>query len=340
MRLLPFLRRRVRLAAFLVFFAALLILVMALDARTTPSLANIGYLFLLSAVLVAAYLGAEWLIAGPYYEALGKAAKGEFSPLGLELPEPPPGEAPEPALLMERLRADAEGDIAMRRLAAREDVEFIAAWVHELKTPVSALRLMAESGELQRAEVLAEIDRLEDRLRKALGYARSSDFAVDSLVEAVDPERAVREVLRRLARSFIAKDLRPELPGPWFELRSDPKWLDFILEQLLSNAAKYSRQGGRVLVSMERDGRETRLIVADEGIGIRAEDLPRLFTRSFTGKNGRGDLAATGLGLYLSRKLCERLGHGLRLESEEGLGTRAILSFPRLSDWNEPARGE
>ncbi len=111
-----------------------------------------------------------------------------------------------------------------------------------------------------------------------------------------------------------------------------------MLEQLLSNALKYSHEGGRILVRMEEDAVETRLWVEDHGIGIKEEDVARLFTRSFTGANGRSDLSATGLGLYLTKKLADRLGHGLRLESRLGEGTRVCLSFPRLSDWHEPLR--
>jgi signal transduction histidine kinase len=337
---LRFLKRRARLVAFLVSLPIGLAAAVALDPRVGLRGGTAAYTALLGLALGATYLAADFLRSGRYYGEMERLARLETPLLDLEPPIAPKGESQETALLLARMRKDAYATIALSRRASREDVEFIAAWVHELKTPVSVLRLMAESGSLDPAEALAEIGRIEDRLRKALGYARSSDFASDSIMDDCDCEQATREVLRRLARAFIAKDIRPSLRGPWFRVRSDPKWLDFILEQLLSNAAKYSRRGGEVRIRMERDEAKVRLYVEDEGQGIRTEDLDRLFSRNFTGANGRKDLSASGLGLYLTKKLADRLGHGIAIESEEGRGTRVILCFPRLSDWHEPSRSD
>lgn len=285
----------------------------------------------------AAWLLRDWSKSAAARAELDRLTRSPEPVLGAELPEPPPGEDPAPLLLAARIRREAEAEVAARRAAAREDVEFLAAWVHELKTPVTALRLMAESGRLEAAEVLAELDRIEERLRKALGYARSSDFAADSRLAPLSLEAAVSAVLARLRRLFLGRGLSLELEGPFPEVSSDAKWLDFVLEQLLSNAAKYSPRGGRVRVRAEEGLEGANLLVEDEGPGIDPADLERVFSRGFTGRNGRADPGSTGLGLYLSRRLCERLGLGLSLEPREGGGLRARLFFPRLSDWHAPA---
>jgi len=335
---LRFLRRRAGLAIFLALQPLVLAAAAALDPRIGLRGGTAAYMAVLGLALGLAYLALDYFRAGRYYEELGRAARSASSILDLDIPSPPKGESEELAFLLARMRKEAYAAMAQGRRASREDVEFIAAWVHELKTPVSVLRLMAEAGDLDPAEVLGELGRIEDRLRKALGYARSSDFAADSVMDDCDCERAAREVLRRLARAFIAKDIRLAISGMTSKVRSDPKWLDFILEQLLSNAAKYSRQGGEVRVMLERDSAGSRIIVEDDGVGIPAEDIARVFSRSFTGSNGRAELSASGLGLYLSKKLADRLGHGIAIESREGAGTRATLSFPRSSDWLDPAR--
>lgn len=159
-----------------------------------------------------------------------------------------------------------------------------------------------------------------------LSYQRLGSDTVDLVLRRVELDRVLRGCVRKFAGLFIMKKLPLELEETRLEVLTDEKWLAFVIEQLLSNALKYTREG-RIHIFAE--GRS--LIIEDTGTGIAPEDLPRLGERGFTGYNGRAEKGSTGLGLYLCRRICNKLGHSLRFESELAHGTRAIIGF---SDYN------
>ena len=186
---------------------------------------------------------------------------------------------------------------------------------------VAALRLLLQSGGADSGALTAEVLRIEGYVEMALGYVRlegGSDFVLRSC----DLDEVVRGCVRKYAQMFILKKLPLDFEETGLEVLTDEKWLAFVIEQLLSNALKYTSSGG---IRIYAEGRA--LVVEDTGIGIAPEDLPRLGERGFTGYNGREDKKSTGLGLYLSRRVCEKLGHRLELESEPGRGTRAKILF-------------
>ena len=200
-------------------------------------------------------------------------------------------------------------------------------WAHQIKTPIAAMRLLLQQGEApDRAAVSAELFRIEQYVEMVLSYQRLGSDTVDLVLRRVELDRVLRGCVRKFAGLFIMKKLPLELEETQLEVLTDEKWLAFVIEQLLSNALKYTREG-RIHIFAE--GRS--LIIEDTGTGIAPEDLPRLGERGFTGYNGRAEKGSTGLGLYLCRRICNKLGHSLRFESELGRGTRAIIGF---SDYN------
>lgn len=223
------------------------------------------------------------------------------------------------------------------RAEQREYRDYIETWVHEVKTPIAAARLVAANNPNPGTEAMdAELGRVEDYVDQALYYARSSSVERDFQVRDVRLSDAVRAALRRNARTLIDAHMVPELTDLDFTVRTDPKWLEFMLGQLLGNAAKYGRPGEerpRVRIWGERretglDAWETVLFVEDNGIGIPAADLGRVFDKGFTGENGRRYARSTGIGLYLVRELASKMGLTVQAASEEGRWTRMAISFP------------
>lgn len=240
------------------------------------------------------------------------------------LPEPRgPVEAGYDSLLRELW--DEKARLGAEYSAARREAEdYYAMWVHQIKTPIAALRLLLQrEPRSDTAALRAELFRIEQYVEMVLSYQRLGAGTVDLVLRRTELDSVMRSCVRKYAPLFIAKKLPLELGETGLEAVTDEKWLAFVIEQLLSNALKYTEKGGiRILA----EGRS--LVIEDSGAGIAPEDLPRLGELGFTGYNGRAEHGSTGLGLYLCRRICGLLGHGLRFESELGRGTRAILSFP------------
>lgn len=217
--------------------------------------------------------------------------------------------------------------------------EYVETWVHEIKTPIAAAHLVARNNPSAVTDTIdTEVDAIEGYVEQALYYSRGTSLERDFQVREVVLADVVREALRHKMRTLIGANVTPVLDGLDVCVRADAKWLSFVVGQVLVNAAKYRRPGegaGHVRISAARretglDAWETVLSIADDGIGIPACDVGRVFDKGFTGENGRAFARSTGIGLYLVRELCEKMGLGVRLESEEGVGTTVFLSFPQM----------
>lgn len=237
---------------------------------------------------------------------------------------PPPGSVMEEeyqALVRELCRriTEEETEFSTER---RELNEYYALWAHQIKTPIAAMRLLLQA-DADADKLQGELIRVEQYVEMALRVLRLDEAESDLAIVRTELDTQIRQSVRRFARLFVLKKLRLESEPTGIVLESDPKWLSFLIEQLLSNAIKYTPPGG--LVRIRANGSE--LIIEDSGIGISAEDLPRVFEKGFTGFNGHEDRRSTGIGLYLCRRICGLLGFGIRLESEQGRGTRAIVDL-------------
>lgn len=213
---------------------------------------------------------------------------------------------------------------------AKEQKEYYSMWVHQIKTPIAALRLLLQekSEEINTSEEQDELFRIEQYVEMALQYIRLDSESTDFVIKKVDIDGVIKEVVHKYARLFIRKKVKLQYNEIHTEVLTDEKWLAFVIEQLLSNAIKYAA-GGTVIISMND---EKELIIEDTGIGINAEDLPRVFEKGYTGYNGHVNKHSTGIGLYLCYKIMKKLSHGIRIESEVGKGTKVFLSFPNELD--------
>ena len=254
-----------------------------------------------------------------------ESLRGQAALLMSLVPEPrEPGEAAYRELLLE-LDEDRRTAVSALDARMRESVDYYTMWVHQIKTPISAMRLILQEDESERGRALgAELFRVERYVELVLSYLRLGGTSTDYVIRQVDVDNVLRQAARKYAPLFIRGKVSLELNETGLRALSDEKWLQLVIEQVLSNAVKYA-PGGHVKVWSEGE----RLLVQDDGVGIAAEDLPRIFERGFTGYNGRMDKRATGIGLYLSQEICRKLGHTITVESKLGKGTRVTVGLAR-----------
>lgn len=204
-------------------------------------------------------------------------------------------------------------------------LDYFTMWAHQVKTPLAAMRLLLQGEEAPpRAELERELFATEGYVGMVLGYLRLGSPQNDLVLRPTPLDPVIRAGARRFARMFILKKLTFCYEGTGARPVSDAKWVGFILEQLLSNAVKYTPAGGRVTVATD----SRCLSVTDTGTGIRPEDLPRIFEKGYTGCNGRVEQTSSGLGLYLCAQAAKKLGCTIHASSTPGEGTRVELLFP------------
>lgn len=236
-----------------------------------------------------------------------------------------------------------EHQVHMQKIIAaqEEQKDYIDSWVHEIKVPLAASRLLLHAVEFDISD--EKYMQLENELGKIDGYveqvlyvARLDNFSKDYLIEETKLKSVLQPIMRSNANYFIQKKLRYQVIGENHSVLTDAKWIGFIFQQLLSNAIKYTPENGEIFILLDKSDKGVTLTVKDSGIGIPKEDLRRIFDKGFTGQNGRfSEMHATGLGLYLAQNLASQLGVELTAESTVGVGTAMTLFFPYVSYYQE-----
>ena len=223
-------------------------------------------------------------------------------------------------------------------IARLEEHDDILAWVHEMKSPMTAMRLMHEQIEpyTLREKIDIEWMRLHLLLDQRLHATRLSTIEKDNRFEKLKVQPIVIQEIQGFRSWCLEKGLAVEIGALEGTVVSDAKWLAFIIRQLLSNAVKYSKANTGIRISMEQDERGHQLLhIQDFGIGIKQEDLPRVFQKSYTGTVGREKTVSTGMGLYLANQAANKLGLELRLTSQLGKGTTATIQFPNENEYHK-----
>ncbi len=213
------------------------------------------------------------------------------------------------------------------RSAAREQeaLDYYTLWVHQVKIPISALELLTGQDTEENRAIREELFRVRQYTEMALCYARLGSSGSDYVIREYDLDAILRQALRKFGPQFIRRRLRLEYAPLNCKILTDEKWFLFVVEQVLSNALKYTRSGS---VTIGHAAPEL-LSIRDTGLGIAPEDLPRIFDRGYTGTNGRVDKSSTGIGLYLCRRICQNLGHRITALSQVGIGTEIRIDFHR-----------
>lgn len=322
----------------------------------TMSCIHLLYMYLIGArkqdVVYAAVLDAMIIIITVLAGFLEYSSKVKALSNALERPVEEQAQLPEAAddveMLYHRLlenqsiaRSESESSAAIRQSQMRD---YYSMWVHQIKTPISAMKLLLEAEREELGQLMCddeqsqcllsdnmdsfedELFRIEEYVSMALQYQRVSSTENDFVLEKVSVDGVIRDTIKKYAKIMIRRHIGMNYSGTVQEVYTDGKWLAFILEQLLSNAIKYTPQG---VVTIETAEEKDRFFITikDTGIGIKAEDLPRVFEKGYTGYNGHADKKATGIGLYLCRQMADKLGHTIRMESEIGKGTKVWIGF-------------
>jgi signal transduction histidine kinase len=224
-------------------------------------------------------------------------------------------------------------EINQYKFLQEEYREYIELWVHELKNPIASAKLIEQNNPLPATvSMLEEIEKIESYVEQALYYSRSNAVEKDYLVKEFCLKKLVSGVLKKNAKMFIENNVAVRTENLDVTVLCDAKWLAYILGQVMANAVKYARLAGAcVTVRAREEENAVHLTVEDNGIGIPPAEVPRIFDKGFTGSNGRRDEHATGMGLYIVKKLCDRLGLHIWAASVLGERTTICITFPKNS---------
>ena len=320
-RVLLYLKSRWRgIAAFAVFVAA---------SGVCAALYSLPF----EAVLYPALLVAAFAVVMAVLDILRTARRHSALSALRALPDDLSDYLPEPDTIAEEDLSDI-----IRRLEDRisrltddfsrreaDTINYYTMWAHQIKTPIASMHLILQKQDSEDSRRLrTELMRIEQYVEMVLCFLRLDSDSTDYVLKAYRLDDIIRPAIRKLAPQFIMKRLELDYETIDKQVLTDEKWLGFVIEQVLSNAVKYTERG-KVKISCEG----SKLIISDTGIGIAPDDLPRIFDKGYTGFNGRMDRKASGIGLYLCRRICNNLGHGITAESVPGQGTTITIELER-----------
>lgn len=260
------------------------------------------------------------------------AAKAKI-PYELDLPAPANQKERQYQQLIRALFEEYRKLDNQSRKSQRETQDYYSLWVHQIKVPISAMDLLLQTHPGPDTPALqGELFKVRRYVEMVLSYLRLESTTTDYVIRRCELDKIVRQGVRKFASLFILSQVKLEFTPTQLRVLTDEKWLGFALEQLLSNAVKYTKAGGTVRIYAKP---EQILVVEDTGIGIAPEDLPRIWDKGFTGLNGRMDQKSTGLGLYLCRRVLTNLGHSIQIFSQPGKGTRVEVDLKQKELWVE-----
>jgi signal transduction histidine kinase len=331
---------RDRLIMILFYFILMLFIssVVYFNNEVKISIENIVYINVVGFIMFVIYLIFEYLKNKKYYEDLKYSIEGKNHNIINSLPRPKNHEQSLYEQLFAKINTEFNLKIDELYEVKKENIDFMNSWVHEIKTPISVCRLVIENSIYKsKEETLSsledEIDYIENYVEQALYYSRLDSFSKDYLINEINMNKLIINLVKKHAKEFIVKKIKIEMKDLAFSIDSDKKWLFFILDQILSNSLKYTGSNGFIKISGILMNNEKQLIIEDNGIGIKAEDINRVFDKGFTGYNGRENFKATGMGLYLSKSLATKLGHKITIESKLSEFTRVTVHFPKHLDY-------
>ena len=237
--------------------------------------------------------------------------------------------------VLEECTKSMKDEVADLKRNINDYKEYIETWVHEIKTPIASARLILENDEgYINKSVLEEIEKVEGFIEQVLFYARSSTVERDYIIKKIPLKNSINSVIRKYANILIEKRVKIQLEDIEKKVYCDSKWIEFILQQIISNSVKYMDKDEKYIKirCLEKD-KNIILKILDNGIGISEKSIEKVFEKGYTGENGRKYNNSTGMGLYLCKKLCLKLGLGISIKSKLGVGTEVTIVFP-INNYN------
>lgn len=225
------------------------------------------------------------------------------------------------------------------RQKMNETQDFMTQWAHDIKVNLAVCDLLCEEQAVS-LDMRVQLEQIKLRINQVLQITRANHYQEDFIAEEVDISQQLRAAIKANALFFIHKNIEIETELTPFTIISDRKWVHDIFCQLIHNSSKYTENGGRLLIVSDESDYAYRVCIRDNGVGIPVEDLPRLFDKGFTGRNGRHGIKSTGMGLYYAKKMADRLRIGIEADSKDGDFTEFTLTFYKLSDYYDVARSQ
>lgn len=209
-------------------------------------------------------------------------------------------------------------------LKSSEMIDYYTTWVHQIKTPISSMRLALNDSEIKDSKILKEdLMCIENYVDMVLAYLRLDSKYSDYLFSEYKIDNIIKNSVKKFSSQFIRKKISLSYEESEEIVLTDEKWISFVIEQIISNALKYTPDGGKITISFDQN----ILMIQDTGIGINMSDLPRIFEKGYTGYNGRYDKKASGIGLYLCKRICDNLNHKITISSKDECGTTVKIYF-------------
>lgn len=327
--------------SFALFYFIIIMFIWAMvyfDSKTNLFSYDVSYVIVVLIIMFLIYSVVDYFRQKTYYDKLNKAMEDVEMDWVNNLPEPKNFHEKKLNEALKKLYNESNMRIQKFSDKSNEDLEFTTAWVHEIKTPIAASRLIIENSidnpnEMTLYNIEEEIDKVEEYVQKALYYSRINDFSKDYYIQNVRICNVIKECIKKESSSFINKNIKLIIENIDMEVSTDKKWLEFIIKQVVDNSLKYTSKCGNIKIYAEDLEKEIILNIKDDGIGIKEEDIGRVFDKSFTGYNGRKTNNSTGIGLYLSQKLAKKLGHYITISSAFERGTKVTIHFPKFSNY-------
>lgn len=208
--------------------------------------------------------------------------------------------------------------------------DYIETWIHEIKIPISCINLICENNKSKfTAAISDETAKIDGYVEQALYYARSTNLEKDYSIHKLSLDRTIKDVLKKYSRELISCKSELKIDNLDYTVFTDRKWIEFIIGQIISNSIKYRKEKLILSFSAEEKNNNIILSINDNGIGIPEKDIKRVLKKGFTGENGRKYAKSTGIGLYLCKKLCQKMYLGFAISSIEGEGTTVKITFPK-----------
>lgn len=232
--------------------------------------------------------------------------------------------------ILREISKDMHENVKYHKEMQEDYREYIEAWVHEIKTPIASSKLIIANNENDVTNKIDfQIDRVDGFVEQVLYYSRSNNVSKDYIIKKINLDDLVINVVKRNYRDFIYKKIKVDIKGVNEVVYSDGKWVEFILNQIIANSIKYSSNREPMInIYSVKTSNSVMLTIEDNGVGIVAKDINRVFEKGFTGENGRRFSKSTGIGLYICEKLCSKLGLKISIDSDFSRGTKVTLTFP------------
>ena len=315
----------------IVIFGYIIILMMLL-AFKIPSQVIIGITIVFSIIYLAIILISYFKRRGFYNNLINNVGKLDKKYLVLEmLNEPSFYDGEILYQVLYEINKSMNENVKQYEMSLVDFKEYIELWIHEVKIPIQALELMLHNK--KNSKELREVKRLEGFIEQVLYYERGENASEDYLIKEVNLKDVIKNVALRNKDILLEEKIDLIVDDTKATVLSDAKWLEFIINQIISNSIKYkSENNSYIHISIKDDKNNTTLIIEDNGIGINASDLPRVFNKTFTGSNGHNSTSSTGMGLYIVKNLCNKLGHDIDIASTKGKYTKVLITFYKEKD--------